>query len=62
MNEEAIDAIISKLSEVAKTLAAIEKPDMDVVEWSATPIGKAVWYIEETIEMLEELEELERKR
>ena len=54
--EEQIDEIIVKLSEAQEILAAVPvvPPDMEVTEWNATPVGRALARIQSAINMLVE--------
>jgi hypothetical protein len=46
-------AVIAKLNEALRILTEeIPTPDMDVVEWSKTPIGRAVDAIGEAIDLI----------
>ena len=48
-----VNVIIAKLDLVKDILTKeIPLPDMDVIEWGQTPIGRAVGTIEDVIEML----------
>jgi hypothetical protein len=56
-NEEIFDAIIAKLNEAQAILTKeLPMPDMDVAEWNATPIGRAVSRIGDVLELMQELE------
>jgi len=56
-NEEIFDAIIAKLNEAQAILTKeLPMPDMDVAEWNATPIGRAVSPIGDVLELMQELE------
>ena len=54
--EEQIDEIVVKLSEAQEILAAVpvDPPDMEVTEWNATPIGRALSRIQSAINLLVE--------
>ena len=50
-----VNAVIAKLNQATSILTQeIPQPDMDVIEWRQTPIGRAVSAIEEAIEILVE--------
>ena len=59
LEEEQIDDIVAKLSEIQEILLAHDKetraiPDMDVVEWNGTPIGRAIGRIQNVINVFTE--------
>ena len=55
-DDEQIAEIVTKLSEAQEILAAvpIDPPDMEVTEWNATPIGRALARIQSAVNMLVE--------
>jgi hypothetical protein len=52
MTDEHVNAIIAKLTEAENILKEIPVPDMDIAEWNATPIGRAMRRIADAIDML----------
>jgi len=57
MNEEMINDLIDRLDKVVKILTKeIPIPDMDVIEWNGTPVGRAVGDIGDVMEILQEAE------
>jgi len=58
MTDATIEQIIGKLHEVLDILRMefVPDADMDVTEWNETPIGRAMYRIDDVITMLEESE------
>jgi hypothetical protein len=55
--EETIDRILLKLRDVMNILTKeipLEDPDMDVIEWNASPVGRAVNLLDDIMGILEE--------
>lgn len=50
-SSETLCAVIDKLNE-ARDILTKDMPDMDISEWNATPIGRAVRRITDAIDMM----------
>ena len=55
MEQLVLDEIVTTLSEAQEILTKeIPAPDMDVTEWNATPVGRAVRRIQNAINLIVE--------